>query len=144
MTTDALLATIATLTQTVGLRDEALKSALLLIDKLKVELAYLKRMRYGRSSEQLDDSPQMELMGAMPLQPAANDAGHSPIADLEQARKKRQAKQRPGLRDLPAHLPRQTVVHSPDGGCQCAACGKGLREIGKRSLNPTLATKAVL
>lgn len=131
MTTDALLATIATLTQTVGLRDEALKSALLLIDKLKVELAYLKRMRYGRSSEQLDDSPQMELMGAMPEQPAANDAGHAPIADLEPARKKRPAKLRPGLRDLPAHLPRQTVVHNPDGGCQCGSCGKQLRQIGQ-------------
>jgi hypothetical protein len=31
---------------------ESLKIALLTIDKLKVELAYLRRMKYGRSSEQ--------------------------------------------------------------------------------------------
>ena len=34
---------------------ESLKIALLTIDKLKVELAYLRRMKYGRSSEQLDE-----------------------------------------------------------------------------------------
>lgn len=34
-------------------RDLALKNALLLIDKLKVELTYLRRMQYGRASEKL-------------------------------------------------------------------------------------------
>ena len=46
-------------------------------------------------------------------------------------RKKREPKTRPGLRELPAHLPRRTVVHTPQGGCACAACGGGLREIGQ-------------
>jgi hypothetical protein len=38
------------------------------------------------------------------------------------------------LRDLPAHLPRRTVMHWPAGyqaGCGCSACGLALREIGQ-------------
>jgi len=43
---------------------ESLKIALLTIDKLKLELAYLLRMKYGRSSEQLEHA-QLELVGGM-------------------------------------------------------------------------------
>ncbi len=43
---------------------EALKIAQLTIDKMKVELAYLRRMKYGRSSEKLEHpQPQLELVG---------------------------------------------------------------------------------
>jgi hypothetical protein len=55
MTTDAvLLAKIETLTKTVEQQGGALKTAHLTIDKLNLELSYLKRMRYGRASEKLD------------------------------------------------------------------------------------------
>ena len=59
MTTDVLQAKIDTLTQTVERQGGALKTAHLTIDKLKLELAYLRRIRYGRSSEQID-AQQME------------------------------------------------------------------------------------
>ena len=111
---------------------ESLKIALLTIDKLKVELAYLQRMKYGRSSEQLEHA-QLELVGGMMAVPAAGPA--SSVTPIEAARKKRVAKQRPGLREFPEHLPRRTVVHAPpsghDGGCDCQACGRALREIGQ-------------
>lgn len=132
MTTHALHAEIDTLSRALALRDEALKAAQLLIDKLKIELSYLKRMRYGHSSERLDHDAQLELMsaGLAPV-PLADDTAASNVIPIEQGHKKRKDKVRPGLRELPAHLPRDTVVHNPAGGCNCAACGAGLREIGQ-------------
>jgi len=52
----------AALTGEVKRSHEALKIAQLTIDKMKVELAYLRRMKYGRSSERLEH-PQLELVG---------------------------------------------------------------------------------
>ena len=105
---------------------------------MKVELAYLRRMKYGRSSEKLEHA-QLELLGGYVAQPVteipvdtgAHDGLNSNVTSLDKARHKREAKTRPGLRDLPAHLPRRTVVHTPLGGCGCTACGGGLREIGQ-------------
>ena len=117
---------------------EALKIAQLTIDKMKVELTYLRRMKYGRSSEKLEHA-QLELVGGQVAPPVvepdaeagADDGLKSNVTSLDQERKKREPKTRPGLRELPAHLPRRTVVHTPHGGCDCAACGSGLREIGQ-------------
>jgi hypothetical protein len=64
----------------------------------------------------------MEATGAVPaVEPASN------VTDIETARKKRAPKPRLGLRELPAHLPRRTVVHAATGhagGCDCQACGR--------------------
>ena len=107
---------------------EALKIAQLTIDKMKVELAYLRRMKFGRSSEKLEH-PQLELVGGQVVQPVieppveagADDGLKSNVTSLDTERKKREPKTRPGLRELPAHLPRRTVVHAPQAGCGCAA-----------------------
>ena len=117
---------------------EALKIAQLTIDKMKVELTYLRRMKYGRSSEKLEHA-QLELVGGQVAPPVvepdaesgADDGLKSNVTSLDKERKKREPKTRPGLRELPAHLPRRTVVHTPDSGCDCSACGSGLREIGQ-------------
>ena len=117
--------------------EEELKIALLTIDKLKVEVAYLRRMKYGRTSERLEHA-QLELVGGQVAQPgvdvekAATDTTN--VASLDEHRKKRAYRPRPNLRDLPAHLPRRTVMHWPAGhqaGCGCSACGLALREIGQ-------------
>ncbi len=142
MTCDDLLATNAALSVEVRRTQESLKIALLTIDKLKAELAYLKRMKYGRSSEQLQHA-QLELIGGMVAAPTA-EPGVDPatcepplsnVTTIADARKKRAAKARPGLRELPEHLPRRTVVHAPllgsDGSCACLVCGHALREIGQ-------------
>jgi transposase len=46
----------------------ALKIARLTIDKMKVELAYLRRMKYGSSSEKLEHA-QLELVDGQVAQP---------------------------------------------------------------------------
>ena len=110
---------------------ESLKIALLTIDKLKVELAYLRRMKYGRSSEQMEHA-QLELVGGMVVVPAAEPVSN--VTAIDAGRKKRVAKPRPGLREFPEHLPRRTIVHTPplgSTGCDCQACGRALREIGQ-------------
>lgn len=132
MTSDVQQARIETLTGALAQRDASLKIAHLTIDKLKLELSYLRRMQYGRSSEKLDHDGQLELMdsGMAPM-PAANDPSAPNVTPIAEGGKKRSAKSRAGQRELPAHLPRQTIVHNPEGGCNCTACGSGLREIGQ-------------
>jgi transposase len=131
MTSEELQASNVALSGEMRRTQESLKIALLTIDKLKVELAYLRRMKYGRSSEQLEHA-QLELVGGMVATPTAEQASN--VTSIETARKKRAPKPRPGLRELPAHLPRRTVVHAAaghDGGCDCQSCGRVLREIGQ-------------
>ena len=132
MTCDDLLAANAALSSEVRRTQESLKIALLTIDKLKVELAYLRRMKYGRSNEQLRHA-QLELIGGMVAAPVHEPASNDTL--IEPGRTKRAAKPRPSLRELPEHLPRRTVVHAPpsgsDGRCDCQACGRALREIGQ-------------
>lgn len=142
MTSQELLAANAALSGEVQRSQEALKIALLTVEKLKVEVAYLRRMKYGRSSEQLEHA-QLELVGGQLAQPtltpttqaegagAEDDEHPSNVTSIEQARRRRQARHRTGVRDLPDHLPRRTVVHTPHSGCSCEACGRGLREIGQ-------------
>lgn len=140
MTSAELLASNAALSSEVQRSHEALKIAQLTIDKMKVELAYLRRMKYGRSSEKLEHlQPQLELVGgqlAAAVGEPSTDAGEndglkSNVTSLEKERKKREPKTRPGLRELPEHLPRRTVVHTPQGSCDCTVCGAVLREIGQ-------------
>lgn len=70
MTLEELLARNAALSGEKHSAQESLKVALLTIDKLKVEIAYLRRMKYGRSSEKLEHA-QLELVGGQVAQPVA-------------------------------------------------------------------------
>jgi len=102
------------------------------IEKLKIQIARLRRQQFGRSSEKIERIiEQLELMldeleteaasGPMAVEPgaaAADDEGESV------ARKKS-----PGRRPLPEHLPRREVVHTPD--CTCPACGGAMRKVGE-------------
>ncbi|GEM_PF-5268847 len=74
MTTDVLLARIDTLTQKVERQRGARKTAHLTIDKLNLELAYLRHMRYGRSSEQLNAQQLLRRFSAM--QTSLSSASH--------------------------------------------------------------------
>jgi len=93
------------------------------LEKLRFEIARLKRMKYGRSSEQLDTQiGQMQLTledleatlaeTPEPLRPAPKPAPIKPVR-----------------RALPAHLPREDVVHAT--ACTCPACGGTLRRLGE-------------
>ncbi len=93
------------------------------LEKLRFEIAYLKRWRYGRSSEQLDAK-----LSQMQLTLEDLEASFAEIpAPVRPAPKEPPAK--PVRRALPAHLPRQEVVH--ETACTCPNCGGALRRLGE-------------
>ena len=142
MSSESLLQTIETLTEDVSQRDVMIKALRLTIEKLKIELTHLRRMRYGRSSEKMDAAQaQLELLSAalaplVPVNAVVDDttgAADSNVADLESERKKRSKKSPQSAQTgLPEHLPREDVVHSACAAdCKCGACGTGLQQIGQ-------------
>ena len=98
----------------------------LLIEKLKVQIARLRRMQFGRSSEKLHtELAQLEL-ALEELETAASVAQPQPEAH-QKAREPRAAQRR-----LPDSLPREEVVHLPKAGvCICPKCGGDLRRLGE-------------
>jgi transposase len=103
-------------------RDARLLNARLEIEKLKVQLAALRRDRHGRSSERLEaEIGQLEmLIGDLEEDQAEREAA---AAEEERRRAKGRPdgpRRRPALRrPLPAHLPRETVLHEPVLACRC-------------------------
>ena len=92
------------------------------IEQLKLELSRLKRMQFGRSSEQLDEKiAQLELT-LEDLE--AREAALPPavVAALPERVK-------PVRRPLPGSLPRETVMHS--SGPQCPECAAEMRVLGE-------------
>jgi transposase len=116
----------------IAVRDAELYAKTLQIEHLKAQLAVLRRARFGRSSEKLDrEIEQLELvLGELEESMAESNAR------TEQARQERAsparakpADRKPGGRKpLPAHLPREQVVHQPPPACVCCG-GKVLRKI---------------
>jgi transposase len=91
------------------------------IEKLKLEIARLKRMQFGRSSERLSERiEQLELIvedletsQAQVSSPNAGPAEKTP----------------PVRKSLPEHLPRETVNHEP--ATICPDCGAAMKHIGE-------------
>jgi transposase len=97
----------------------------LLIGKMRMELARLKRMQFGRSSEQLDtEIAQLELT-LEELEVSATEL--APTTDTEPVVATERIK--PVRRPLPASLPRETVTHA--AACTCPSCGGELRSLGE-------------
>ena len=93
------------------------------IEKLKIELARLKRMQFGRSSEQLDQTiAQLEL--SLEELEASESELKVPLVSLPAVEKAK-----PARRALPESLPRETLVH--EAPCNCPACGGLLRAMGE-------------
>ncbi len=91
------------------------------IDHLKLLIAKLRRMQFGRSSERLDRQIEQMELRLEELQSA--QAQVSPVKhEAEQSAK-------PVRRPLPDHLPRERVVHEPS--CSCPSCGTTMRQIGE-------------
>lgn len=86
------------------------------IEKLRMELALLKRARYGRSSEQIE---QLELALGELEEDAAQEQAERPAPTAKESRPSAPAPR--GRQPLPAHLPRERVEHPP--ACVCPACG---------------------
>jgi transposase len=93
------------------------------LEKLRFEIALLKRMKFGRSSEQLDHQlTQMQLT----LEDLESSLAQKPEAVR---RPPKEPVQKPVRQCLPEHLPRQEIVHEVP--CACPSCGGELRRLGE-------------
>ena len=118
--------------QALASREAQIKEQSALIEKLKFELARLKRWRFGKSTEGLSAEQlalwESELDGDIAALQSRLDAleaekQRAGKADDEQ---KRQPKRRP----LPESLPRVEVLHDL-ASKDCPTCGQGLERIGE-------------
>lgn len=107
---------------------------LLMIEKLKAQLAKLRRMQFGPSSEKLDAAIlQLELA----LEDVEEGTAARTVLERAVMPAAPDARQHPVRRPLPDHLPREEVTHWPVGiasgdlGCGCLACGGQLRRLGQ-------------
>ena len=103
------------------------------IEKLKFQLAKLRRMQFGRSSERINRQiAQLELrleeLEAAQAEDAAKAEAETP-GPAAPGRKRNKSARKP----LPDHLPREEVVHQPagDGACTCPECGRGMSKLGE-------------
>jgi transposase len=122
----------------IAVRDAELYAKTLQIEQLKAQLAVLRRARFGRSSEKLDrEIEQLELVLGELEESVAESNARTEQAKQERASPARAkastsaqpADRKPGGRKpLPAHLPREQVVHQPPPACVCCG-GKVLRKI---------------
>src|SRR5262245_25401405 len=105
------------------------------VEKLRLQIARLKRMQFGRSSEKIARTiEQLELrleeLEAEAPAPAAADASEtsseqsSPVEPCSPPDRKKSER-----RALPAHLPSREVVHEPS--CTCPTCGGEMRKVGE-------------
>src|ERR1039457_2576824 len=103
------------------------------IEHLKLLIAKLQRMQFGRKSEKLTQQiEQLELrleeLQATPAENAPQESQPSETSSSETTSPS--APQKPVRRALPAHLPRQTKRHEPKETC-CPDCGGALRKLGE-------------
>jgi transposase len=107
------------------------------IEKLKLQIAKLRRMQFGRSSERITRQIEQLELRLEELETGESEAAAKAEAEAEgdaagpvaPVRERRQPKRQP----LPDHLPRHEVVHQPtgDGACKCPDCGKGMAKLGE-------------
>ena len=100
-----------------------LVAATIEIDQLKLLIAKLRRLQFGRSSEKLSREIEQLELRLEELQTAQAQATtvQEPSAQPE--------REKPARKPLPEHLPREQIVHQP--ACACPDCGGALRRIGE-------------
>ena len=101
------------------------------IEKLRFQIARLRRMQFGRSSERITRQieqlalqlEELETAEAEEITKAVAEGGEEPI----------RSRARPKRKPLPDHLPRQEIVHQPaaNGACICPDCGAGMATLGE-------------
>jgi transposase len=106
------------------------------IERLKLEIARLKRARFGQSSEhgkklldQLElQLEELEATAAEEASDAAADKADAPDPPKDDG-EERDARRKPARRPLPDHLPRTRVVEPVPSACPC--CGGKLHKLGE-------------
>ena len=100
------------------------------IEKLKAQIARLRRLQFGRSSKKLDATiAQLELL----LDDIEEERGESEEQDRAAGAAPIIADQEKAVRHpLPDHLPREEIVHGPSlESCRCPRCGGTMRRLGE-------------
>ena len=118
--------------QQVTERDTELFAAKAKIQALTLELAHLRRMRFGASSEALS-AEQRDLFQETLISDsaAATDELARRLAATQSAPTAPPTiRPRAGRQPLPEHLPRIEHRHEPES-CMCGQCGKNLVKIGE-------------
>jgi hypothetical protein len=121
---DDLRAFAARLQAEIAARDTELYAKTLHIEKLKAQLAVMRRARFGRSSEKLDRMiEQLELLiGDLEESQAEADArSDAATTEAEKPASTQRARRPLGRKPLPDHLPREVIVH--EAACSCPNCG---------------------
>ena len=113
-------------------KDEQLSAHAAEIERLKLLIARLQRMQFGRKSEKLErEIRQLELQlddleeSAAESQQRSERTLPAPAATVFAS-----ATCKPARGPLPDHLPRQTEVHQPKED-KCPGCGGALRKLGE-------------
>jgi transposase len=94
------------------------------IEHLKLLIAKLRRMQFGRKSEKLDHQIEQLELQLEDLQADEGEAARE-MPEADQAPRKKSVR-----RPLPDHLPRDEKVY-PTPADACPACGGGLRHLGE-------------
>lgn len=125
---EALRAIIAAQAAELAAAKAGLVTKTLEVEKLTVQLARLRRMQFGRSSEKITQAiEQLELaLEELEAEAATDGLPDDPAAASPPPST---AKPKAGRRRLPAHLPRREVLHAPDSACP--SCGGAMRKVGE-------------
>jgi transposase len=101
------------------------------VEKLKFQIAKLRRMQFGRSSERIARQIEQLELRLEDLEITEAEAVSKTDTAAPEAPSRERAK--PKRQPLPDHLPRQDVVHQPagDGACTCPDCGKAMAGLGE-------------
>ena len=129
----ALMAQVGEHAKTITSKDREILYRQTKIDQLTHEMAVLKRWKFGRSREQLDQAQASLLDETI-------DADIADIAAIEQelesltptSRLEAETRQQPKRAALPPELPRVEMHHEPEStSCTTAGCGCALKRIGE-------------
>ena len=99
------------------------------IEPLKLIIAKLRRLEFGRRSER-----RTEIIGQLELSPEELEgtcAEAPPVAESPAT----EVTPSPHHKPLPAHLPRESILHRPDTPC-CPSCGGELKRLGEDVSEP--------
>ncbi len=98
-----------------------------MVETLRLQLARLRRMQFGRSSEKLDAEVAQLTLALEDLE--AGIARKDAPADPEPSADPEMPERKPARRPLPEHLPRTIVAQ--EAACVCPQCGGALRPLGE-------------
>jgi transposase len=113
---ETLRAIIAAQAAQLAEADRRLHTRDTLIEKLKAQLALLRRARYGASSEKVERQIEQLELALEDIEAAAGETAPLSLAKAEAEKTK------PARQPLPEHLPRFEEIHEVED-CACPTCG---------------------